>query len=112
MEDKILEQVKKALGECISKELCGYKKPLSVLVGKVIDRHQAEVVDIIDNEFVKLLGGDGFKDSLKDALNAKMARVLVSKMGGELEKRVNELKQNPETRAKITLAVGNIIKEL
>jgi len=33
-------------------------------------------------------------------------------MGGELEKQVNKLKSNPETRARITLAISDIISQL
>ena len=53
---------------------------------------------------------DQFRDALKDALNAKLAKTLISRMGGELEKQVNELKANPATRAKITLAINELIE--
>jgi hypothetical protein len=33
-------------------------------------------------------------------------------MGAELESQVTKLKQNPETRAKITLAISSVIAEL
>ena len=47
---------------------------------------------------------------MKDALNNKLAKVIVARMGGELEKQVNALKANPLTRAKITLAIEQCLE--
>ncbi len=112
MEKLILEQVKKAINESVITELTGYNKPLSNLIGRVIDDNSNDLYSLINDEFSILLNGDGFKSELRCALNQKLAKTLVARMGGELEKRVNELKQNPETRAKITLAISGIINDL
>ncbi len=112
MEERILEQVNAAVGEAILKELVGYNKPLNKLTEKVIESHSEELFGLIDGEFSKLISSKGFKESLKDALQNKLAKVLVARMGGELEKQVNELKQNPQTRAKITLAINEVIESL
>jgi len=45
-------------------------------------------------------------------LHNKLAKVLISKMSGELEKKVNELKQDPTTRAKITLAINKVMEDV
>lgn len=112
MEKQILAQVEKAMGEAITKELVGYNKPLSKLTERVIESNSDELFSLINDEFCNLLNGDGFKDALREALNQKLAKILISRMGGELEKNVNELKANPQTRAKITLAISQIIEEL
>lgn len=112
LESQILAQVQKAMGESIQKELVGYNKPLSQLTEDVISKHKAELFDVIDGEVTSLIGGEGFKEALKSELNNKLARVLIQKMGGELEKQVNELKSNPTTRAKITLAIESAIKDI
>lgn len=111
MEKKILAQVDSAIGEAIVKELVGYNKPLSKLVGDVIIDNEETLYSIINDEVVAMLGSDGFKEELKKALRAKLARVLISRVGGELEKQVNELKADPTTRAKITLAIDSVVKE-
>ena len=108
----ILQAAKNGLSEAFNKELVGYNKPLSVLTQKVIAKHEGEIFSLIDNEVINLIGGGEFKWALKDELNRKLARTLIERMGGELESRVNELKQNPETRAKITLAISQIIRDL
>jgi len=112
MEKQILAQVEKAMGEAITKELVGYNKPLSKLTERVIEKNSEELFGLINDEFCNLLNGDGFKDALREALREKLAKTLITRMGGELEKQVNELKQNPQTRAKITLAISQIVEEL
>jgi hypothetical protein len=112
MEKQILAQVEKAMGEAITKELVGYNKPLSKLTERVIEENSTELFTLINDEFASLLNGDGFKDALREALQHKLAKTLIARMGGELEKQVNELKQNPQTRAKITLAISQIVEEL
>ena len=112
IESEILKAAKAGLADAFNKELVGYNKPLSVIAQKVIAKNEDEIFRLINDEVVNLIGGDGFKNALKDELNRKLARTLIERMGGELESRVYELKQNPETRAKITLAISQIIKEL
>lgn len=112
LEQQILQAAKNGLADAFNKELVGYNKPLSLLVKQVIDANQSELFSLINNEVVNLIGGTDFKEALKDELNRKLARTLIERMGGELESRVNELKQNPETRAKITLAISSIVREL
>ena len=109
MEKAILEQVGKALNECMVKELVGYNKPLSQLTERVIKANEDKLFALISTEFDQLLDSSIFKKSLKQALNDKLAKVLVSRMGGELEKQVNALKADPRTRAKITMAIDDLL---
>ena len=112
MEKQILAQVEKAMGEAITKGLVGYGKPLSKMTERVIEANSDVLYRLVNEEFSSLLNGDGFKDALKSALRDKLAKTLISRMGGELEKQVNNLKQNPQTRAKITLAISQIIEDI
>lgn len=112
LEQQILQSAKKGLADAFNKELVGYNKPLSILTQKVIEKNKDAIFSLINDEVANLIGGTEFRKALKDELNRKLARTLIDRMGGELESRVNELKQNPETRAKITLAISSIIREL
>jgi hypothetical protein len=56
------------------------------------------------------LSDESFRDQIKAALRTKLAKVLIERFGGELEKQVNTLKSDPATRARITLAIEEIIK--
>lgn len=112
IETKILLAAKKAIGEAITTELIGYNKPLNKLTQSVIEANSSELFSLINDEFSNLLSGDDFKEELKGALRQKLAKTLIARMGGELERQVNELRQNPQTRAKITLAITEIVDEL
>lgn len=111
MEDKILKQVNNAIGESIKKELTGYNKPLSNLVEKVIVEHNEELYKLINSEFEKILTAKSFRKAFKDALNEKLAKLLIARMEGALEKRVNQLRSDPVTGSKLTLAINNIVEE-
>jgi hypothetical protein len=112
LEQQIIDQLKKCIPDAISSELVGYNKPLSKLTSDVIASNQDELFSLINTEFSNLIGGPEFREVLKIELNNKLAKILIQRMGGELEKQVNNLKQNPETRAKITLAISQIIDEI
>jgi len=109
LENQILETAHKAISESIVNSLVGYNKPLSTLCENVISDNQQNLYTLINDEFAGLLSNERFKTSLKEALNKKLAVTLINRMGGELEKQVNALKQNPETRAKIMLAISEIV---
>ena len=111
LEQQIMNSVRDGFVKDISTELVGYNKPLTKLTASVVESHAKELFDLIDGEFVKVLGGTEFRRAVKSALNTKLAQVLIQRAGGELEKRVNELKANAATRAKITLAIDKIISE-
>lgn len=112
MKEDIIRIAEKAIVEAVGKELTGYNKPLTNYVNEVLENHKSDFMSLIDNEVSTMLKAPEFKVALSKALNEKLAKVLVSRLGGELEKQVNELKSNPETRAKITLAISRIMEEL
>jgi len=112
LEQQIIDQLKKCIPEAISSELVGYNKPLSKLTSSVIEANEGELFELINGEFSNLIGGSEFREVLKSELNNKLAKILIQRMSGELEKQVNALKQNPETRAKITLAISEIVSSL
>jgi len=112
MEKEIVQVAKAAIVKAIETELVGYNKPLSKFVDHVLEQHRADFIRVIDEEVSGVLDAESFRIELRSALNEKLARVLVSRLGGELEKQVNELKANPETRAKITIALSQVLSEL
>lgn len=112
LEKDILQSAQNAISASIIESLTKYNSPLNELCSQVINDNSESLYELINDEFTGLLNGNGFKKSLKEALNKKLASTLIQKMGGELEKRVNELRQNPETRAKITLSISKIIEDM
>ncbi|MCK5444993.1 MAG: hypothetical protein KAI73_05170 [Rhodospirillaceae bacterium] len=111
MEQQILDTAKKAISEAIINQLTGYNSQLGKLCNNVIDANEQELYNLINDEFAALIKNDGFKDALREALNQKLAKILIGRMGGELEKQVNKLKANPETRAKVMTAISGVIED-
>jgi hypothetical protein len=113
LEKQIVEQVRTGLGDAIRQRITqGYHdNPLNKLIDSVVTdrlpRIRAIIEEAIDSSLV-----EDFRKEIKDACAHKLARVLVSKMEGEIEKRANELRTSPELRARITLAIEHAIKGL
>jgi len=112
MKQTIIDVAKKAIQNAISTELVGYDKPLSRFVNAVMVEHETEFKKLINEGVSTILKAKDFKIALKVALHDKLARILIGKMGGELEKKVNELKQDATTRAKITLAINKVMDDV
>lgn len=112
LEGKIIQIAEKAIVNAVEHELVGYDRPLSNFVNTVLESHKEEFIKLIDDEVMKILNAQNFRNALSEALNLKLAKILINRLGGELEQQVNQLKANPETRAKITLAISNVINDI
>jgi hypothetical protein len=111
MEKEIIKVAKNAIKESVIKSLTSYNCPFNDYVIQCISKHEYEFKDLINGEITTLLNSNDFKVAIKEALHNKLARTLVHKVGGEYEKMVNRLKQDPTTRAKITLAIDTVVNE-
>lgn len=111
LEQEILEKLKTSISESVEKTLSGYSSPLTKLIEQVIQKHQNHVFGLIEDSLLGCLTLENSKKDIQDAISHKIARVLISKTEGEIEKVANELKQNPEFRAKLTLLISGLVKE-
>lgn len=109
LEQDVLRSVQIAIGAAIKSTLEGYNSPLNKLVTDVVNKHTGEFRDIIEDSFSKAILTDDFKESVNHAFNHKLARILVDKMEGAIEKRVNELRSDPTMKAKMILAIQSLI---
>lgn len=112
MEKEIIRSAQNAIREAVVKNLTGYQSPFNDYVKQCISKHEQEFKKLINEEMTTLLNSKDFKVAIKDALHNKLARTLVHKIGGEYEKMVNRLRQDPTTRAKITLAIDTVVDEV
>ena len=112
IEQKIVDAAKDALDKAISESLVGYDSPLSKLCKDAIYKNEEPLRNIVNQCLSNVVNDDNFKKELTDALHKKIATTLVGRMGGELEATVNKLKSNPETRAKVMLAMNSIIESI
>lgn len=111
LEKLILKQAKESVAVGIKTALEGYNSPLNKLVVSVVSENEKYLKEIVSSVFTKIINSEGFKDSVNTAFKHKLAKILVSKLEGSVEKAVTTLRSDPVIRAKMVLAIENIINE-
>lgn len=117
MEDAITEKevfglIRKSLADSVVKALeSGYNSPLNKCIEACINRHKAELESLVDRLLTSTLDSMELREDILRAFKDKVARVIVSKADGAVEKAVNEYRQNPVFRAKLTMAIEKLIAE-
>ncbi|WP_086931560.1 hypothetical protein [Agarilytica rhodophyticola] len=111
LEIQVLNTAKNSVAQAISDTFSGYNNPLNKLCGSVVDSHSDELKEIFEDSIRSIVKSDDFRKSVKEAMNHKIARALVSKMEGTVDQAVNTLRQDPTIKAKMVIAIENIIKE-
>jgi hypothetical protein len=110
LEQDILKVTQHSISEAIKSVLIGYNSPLTKLVSEVINNYSKDLKDIISDSFSQVIKTDEFKQSIIEAFSHKVARTIISNNEGLFDKVSNELKQDSQFKAKITLAVANVVE--
>ena len=110
LEKEILNAARSGIIDAIKTKLGGYNSPLDAILTGTVKAHEAELRGLVTEAFTESLGNTTFRADIKQAVRHSLAKCLVQKFGGEIEKQVNELKSDPSTRARITLAIEEIVK--
>ena len=110
-EKDILSTAQNAINESIKAVLTGYNGPLTKLVLSVVDSHSTELRTIINDAFVAVIKTDEFKESIISAFSHKVSRAIISNNEGLFDKVSNELKQDNQFKARMTLAVAAVVEE-
>ena len=110
LESDILSTFQTSIHGCIRENLTKYNGPLHQLCTKVVDDHKEELMTIVEQGFSAVIHADEFKEAVHLAFQHKLAKLLVSKLEGTVEKCVDTLRSNPVLRAKMTLAIESIVK--
>ena len=112
LEKQVLEQTRKAVGESIVKELVGYNKPLTKIVDTVIENNKSTLTELVNSLFVSSINSTDLKETIKKEFDHKLARTIVSQLQGSIDKASSEIKANPTTKAKMVLAIENVLDSL
>lgn len=111
IEENVISTVHSAITEVIKAKLSGYNSPLDKIIADSVADKTTSIRFLLDEAIGGALVGD-FREALKDACTRKLAKVLISKMEGEIEKRANDLRADPEFRARLTIAITDVVKEI
>ncbi len=87
-----------------------FANPLTSLVQEAIKSKESELRALVVAAVEGLKEPD-IRAEIVDGMRKKLAKLLVERFGGELEKQVNALKSDPTTRARIVMAIETIVKE-
>lgn len=109
--DKLLEEaIRDGIRKGIADKFGGYHSPLDDLMKFAIEKHQVAFRTMLEDAIGSCVNDELFRAEVAAATRTSLAKTLVQRFGGELEKQVNALKSDPSTRARITLAIDEIVK--
>ena len=111
LEREILRTAQTSINEAIKAALIGYNSPLTKLVMEVVNQETPLLRSIIYDSFNQVIRTDDFKASIVSAFSHKVARSIISNNDGLFDKVANELKQDSIFKAKMALAVSNVVNE-
>lgn len=108
-EKLLLEAMKEGLKNGMKEAFGGYNSAGQKLIQKTVEANSGLLNDLVSEAMIESVKDPAFRTEFKAAMRTTLAKQLVQKFGGELEKSVNRLKSDPITRAKITAAIDDII---
>lgn len=111
LEQDILSVTQNSIQAAIKESLTKYDSPLVKLVTAVVNEHSQQLKQIISESFDEVIQMDEFKAAIRDGFSHKVARTIISNNDGLFEKVSNELKQDSVFKAKMSLAVANVVNE-
>ena len=111
MEQDILKTAQLAMSDAITKTLVNYDSSMIKLVKSVVDENSTELRKIISDSFTQVIRTEDFKTSIISAFSHKVARTIISNNDGMFERVSNDLKQDQVFKAKMALAVANVVEE-
>ena len=112
MNVNLLAQCEKTIDKCITDALGSYSSPLMDAVKAALKDHENAIHKLASESVAELVNSEEFKISMKVEMKRKLAKVLISQYGGELERTVGKLKADPTSRAKMTLAIDSVMNDL
>ena len=112
MKTELLAQCEKAIDKSITDALGSYSSPLMEAVRSALSDHKDNLNNLASEAVAELVNSADFKQTMKTEMKRKLAKVLISQYGGEIEKTVGQLKANPTSRAKITMAIDSVMNDL
>ena len=110
LEEEILNATKTILINGI-KSLDGFNNPTKSLVNSVIKEYEPSISLLFKDAIEKTIHSDNFKEELQKLISQRIVRELVGQSESSIARIVQKMKQDETFRARLTLAVDNIITE-
>lgn len=110
LDEMVNRAIEQGVIKGVSEKLGGYGSPLEKMICEVLDKRRNDIKKLVDDGISLALAQENFQETIHSSIRKKLGDILVQRFGGELEKQVNALKSDPSTRARITVAIDDIIK--
>lgn len=105
IEEVIYEALKEKIGSAIN-----YNELHSLIEG-VVQSRKDEFSLLLNKCLDKVFADKKFQDVIVEEFRHKVAKNLVAKLEGAIEKNVNKFRQDPVMNSKMILAIENIINK-
>lgn len=112
LEQDVLSCVQTSINKALDNALSGYNSPLSKLAESVVETYKGAIRDNMNVAMSEAISRGDFLQQMREAFVHRVARTLLAGMDGQIEKASNELKNDPQFKAKATLAIANIVNEM
>lgn len=112
LENDILKAIQLNISEAIVKTVASsYNNPFSSIVTNVINSRANELRDIVNSALSAAINSDHFAEGIREAVSHKAAKQLINGSSGLFDKISNELKSDQVYKAKLIIAIENIVNE-
>lgn len=109
--ETVTDVIRSAIGTATLERLKGYNSPLSKIIDDVVAANSGTIRGILQEAITDKANNAEFRAEVKSSFMHSLARVLMNEFKGEIEKQAHALRQNPEFRANVVLAINNVVKE-
>jgi carbon storage regulator len=111
--EKVIEHaLRDAIREGIKARIADrYDSPLAKWLTESVTAQALKFRKLLDDAVGSCLSDADFTASIAAAVRSTLAKTLVQQFGGQLERQVNTLKSDPVTRARIVLAIEEIVEQ-
>lgn len=110
--DVVTEVINRKLLETLEAEIVkGWNTGLSDIVKNVVAMNRELITQRYNDALKNALLGDNFTKAITEEFQRKIAKNMVAKLEGQVEEAVNVIRQDQTLRAKMIVAIENIIAE-
>jgi hypothetical protein len=103
--------IRDGIREGVTKRMSsGYNSPMDKAIDAALQTHFDKFRVLMEESIATCICDQEFRTQIAQAVRHQLAKTLIQRFGGEMEKQVNVLKSDPTTRARITLAIEEIVK--
>ena len=107
----LMDAIEKSIHDATKSRLTSnYNNPMGKIIDEMLAKNRPMIEQAIDEALKGCFEIAENRKALIDAMRKNIAKSLIQRFGGEVEKQVNALKSDPATRARITLAIEEIAR--